>query len=208
MSRYCDAVCRLCRREGMKLFLKGAKCDTPKCPVSKRDYPPGMHTWRRGKASEYLRQLREKQKLKRTFGVQERQFRRYFAEAVRRKGNTGTNLLELFESRLDNVVYRMGFGLSRAHARQLINHSHFTVNGKRVDVASYQIRVGDVIAPAAKEKSRKQVEESIKNTQGMQTPSWLEIDAAGLKGTIIQKPTREEFPMPLREQLIVEMSSR
>src|SRR5262245_8294456 len=161
MSRLIDNKCKLCRREGMKLFLKGQRCFTEKCAVSRRDYPPGVHAQKRAKVTEYGVRLREKQKLKRIYGVAEKQFKLYFREAMRLKGNTGENLMMLLERRLDNVVLASGFALSRNHARQLINHGHFTVNGKWVDVASYQVRPGDVVAPRSREKTKKAVADAI-----------------------------------------------
>ena len=208
MSMTCDSVCRLCRREGIKLFLKGAKCDTPKCPLTRRDYAPGQHGWKHGKMSEFGRQLREKQKLKRFFGVMERQFRRYFKDARVSKGNTGNLLLQLFERRLDNVLTRMGFATSRAHARSLVVHGHIAVNGKRVDRPSYQLKLNDVITPNNTENARKVVGEASKMRAAGNVPSWVQVDAANLRGVLSQLPTRDEFPFQLQEQMIIEHCSR
>ena len=202
------AVCRLCRREREKLYLKGDRCYTDKCSVMRHPYPPGEHGQGRQKVSEYGLQLREKQKARRIYGVMERQFRRYFKEADRRKGVTGENLLQLLESRLDNVVYRLGFGRSRMEARQLVNHGHFAVNGRKVDIPSYLTRSGDVIA--VREGSRKkplfkQIAEA-RRDQG--TVDWLEVDFEKMEGRVIRVPQRDEIEVPLSEHLIVELYSR
>ncbi len=208
MGRHTSAVCRLCRREGMKLFLKGPRCDTAKCAVSRREYPPGMHSWRRGKFSEYGTQLREKQKLKRAYGVFDKQFRLYFAEAERQKGNTGENLLILLERRLDNVVYILGFASSRAQGRQLITHGHIAVNGGRVDIPSYLVRPGHVIEPYGSEKSKQLVKDSLEQSAEREMPSWLERNIDPPKGTVASLPTRDDITLPVQEQLIVEFSSK
>lgn len=208
MARFTGNVCKLCRREGMKLFLKGQRCFTEKCAVHRRNYPPGEHSHRRGKISEYGIQLREKQKLKRIYGVLERQFRLYFQEAERLPGNTGENLLTLLERRLDNVVLSAGLALSRNHARQLINHGHFRVNGRKVDIASFQVRQGDEIRPADKEKAKKVVGEALEVNSSMRVPTWLEIDREKSTARIANLPTREDVPHPIQEQLIVELCSK
>jgi len=213
MARYTDAVCKLCRREGMKLYLKGERCFTPKCALERRNYPPGQHgpTRRsRRKVSDFGRQLREKQKVRRIYGVYERQFRRYFRQAVKAKGMTGTALLQLLERRLDNVVYRMGLANSRAQARQLVTHGHITVNGHKVDIASYSVRPGDVIG--IKETSRKKryfKELAEEFGQGRTPPKWLAVDPANMSATVVALPEREDIQdITINEQLIVEYYSR
>jgi len=211
MARYTDAVCKLCRREGMKLFLKGDRCFT-KCPLEKKSYPPGQHgpTRRaRRKVSDYGRQLREKQKVRRIYGVYERQFRRYFRQAVQAKGMTGTALLQLLERRLDNVVYRMGLASSRAQARQLVTHGHIMVNGHKVDIASYSVRPGDVIT--VKERSRKSpyFKELAEDFGKKQTPpKWLSVNPDDMTATVVALPEREDIDITINEQLIVEFYSR
>ena len=208
MGRHTEAVCRLCRRERNKLYLKGDRCFSDKCGVVRHAYPPGEHGQARQKFSEYGQQLREKQKARRIYGVMERQFRRYFKEADRRKGVTGEILLQLLESRLDNVVYRMGLGRSRPEARQLVNHGHFMVNGRKVDIPSYLTRPGDVIA--VREASRKQpVFKQIAEARDQQgTVDWLTVDFEKLEGRVIRVPGREEIDVPLTEHLIIELYSR
>ncbi|MDZ4185064.1 MAG: 30S ribosomal protein S4 [Desulfuromonadales bacterium] len=208
MARYREAVCRLCRREKMKLFLKGDRCNSDKCAIERRNYPPGQHGQGRVKVSEYGRQLREKQKVRRIYGVQEKQFRSYFHEADRRKGVTGVTLLQLLEARLDNMVFRMGMTNSRAQARQLVKHGHFMVNGKRVDIPSYLTRVGDTIT--VREKSRKSVAilEAQQNLTSRGTPRWLEVDAKAFQGVVKELPNREDLTMPIEEHLIVELYSK
>ncbi|HOB86577.1 MAG TPA: 30S ribosomal protein S4 [Bacillota bacterium] len=208
MARYTGAVCRLCRRERMKLYLKGDRCYTDKCSVVRHPYPPGQHGQGRQKFSEYGLQLREKQKARRIYGVLEKQFRRYFKEADRRKGVTGEILLQLLESRLDNVVFRMGLARSRPEARQLVRHGHFQVNGRKVDIPSYLTRPGDQVA--VREKSRKlpvfkQIAEA-REQQGI--VDWLEVDFEKLSGRVLRIPQREEIDVPIQEQLIVELYSR
>lgn len=207
MARYTGPVCRLCRREGTKLFLKGDKCYTDKCPVSRRAYPPGQHGQARRKLSEYGVQLREKQKARRVYGVLEGQFRRYFERAESKKGVTGELLLQNLESRLDNVVYRMGLGSSRAEARQLVRHNHFLVNGRRVNIPSFLVRPGDEVA--VREQSRDKAHFKVL-TQGVArlTPAWLEVNLEDMKGKVLRLPTREEIDAPVQEQLIVELYSR
>lgn len=211
MARYTASVCRLCRREEEKLYLKGEKCYTEKCPVSRRPYAPGMHGKRaqfRRRTSEYGLQLREKQKARRIYGLLEAQFRRYFAEAERQTGVTGTNLLRMLEARLDNVVYRLGFGVSRNQARQIVLHGHVEVNGRKVNIASYQVKPGDVIAVRERSRRRPEYRELAQALEGRAVPDWLEIDAARLTGRVRSMPTREAIDIPLREQLIVEFYSR
>ncbi len=208
MARYTGAVCRLCRREGMKLYLKGDRCYSDKCAIINKAYAPGQHGTGRKKVSEYGIQLREKQKVRRIYGVQEKQFRIYFAHAARQKGVTGENLLRLLELRLDNVTYRLGFGTSRVDARQLVRHGHFTVNGKKVNIPSYLVKVGDVIAVREKSKASPKlvsVAEAVTNKQVMK---WLELDKANLVGKVINLPQREDIDLPITEQLIVELYSR
>ena len=208
MARCIENKCKLCRREGMKLFLKGQRCFTEKCAVSRRDYPPGVHAQKRAKVTEYGVRLREKQKLKRIYGVLERQFKLYFGEAERLKGNTGENLMTLLERRLDNVVLSAGFSLSRNHARQLINHGHFRVNGRRVDVASYRVRPGDVITPGTQENTRKIVSEALEVNKSQPVPGWLAVTADTLSARIVGLPRREDVPHPIQEQLIIELCSK
>jgi small subunit ribosomal protein S4 len=208
MSRIIDPKCRLCRREGMKLFLKGQRCFTEKCAVSRRDYPPGVHAQKRAKVTEYGVRLREKQKLKRIYGVGERQFKLYFNEAERLRGNTGENLMVLLERRLDNVVLASGFALSRNHARQLINHGHFRVNGRKVDVCSFQVRPGDVVTPGTKENTRKMVGEAIEVNKSQAIPAWLEVAGDALTAKVVGVPRREDVPHPIQEQLIIELCSK
>ena len=210
MARYTGSVCRLCRREGTKLFLKGDRCYSAKCAISKRPTPPGMHGQARAKKmSEYGMQLREKQKVRRTYGVLETQFRRTFDNADRMKGITGENLLSLLERRLDNVVYRLGFAMTRREARQLVNHAHFTVNGHKVNIPSYLVRVGDVIE--VKEGSRSSVafkRLTAEDAPMVTVPKWLERDKTALKGTVVTLPAREDIDMPIEEHLIVELYSK
>ena len=208
MARYTGNKCKLCRREGMKLFLKGQRCFTDKCALARRDYPPGVHAQKRSKVTDYGVRLREKQKLKRIYGVLERQFRLYFKEAERLKGNTGENLLMLLERRLDNVVLASGFALSRNHARQLINHGHFTVNDRRVDIASFQVRPGDVLKPASKDKTKKIVGEAVEVNKSQPVPAWLSVSGDAMEAKINGIPRREDVPHPIQEQLIIELCSK
>jgi len=208
MARYRDAKCRLCRREGMKLFLKGARCFTDKCAIERRNYPPGQHGLNRGKLTPFGIQLREKQKLKRIYRVLERQFRGYFKEAVRRPGVTGETLLQLLELRLDNVVFRLGLGLSRRQARQLVNHTHFLVNGKRVNIPSYQLRPGDTVAVAEGSKKAGAIVEALQATGGRRVPEWLRLDPGTMSGTVVSAPTRDQIETQVNEALIVEFYSR
>lgn len=208
MSRIIDPKCRMCRREGMPLFLKGQRCFTEKCAAKRRDYPPGVHAQKRPKVTEYGLRLREKQKLKRIYGVAERQFSLYFEEAERLTGNTGSNLMMLLERRLDNVVLAAGFALSRNHARQLVNHGHFKVNGRRVDVPSFQVRPGDVITPIANEKTRKSVAEAFEVNKALARPPWIEVQGDALTTRVVGIPRREDVAHPIKEQLIIELCSK
>ncbi len=208
MARYIGPVCRLCRREGIKLFLKGERCYTDKCAIERRSYPPGQHGQGRSKSTEYSLQLREKQKLKRIYGVLERQFRRVFALAERRRGITGENLLLLLESRLDNMIYRMGFAPSRSEARQLVRHGHFLINQRRVTIPSYFVKPGDEIL--VRESSRKivRIQESLELAQRRGVPEWLEVNKDTFAGRVRALPTRAELTLPINEQLIVELYSK
>ena len=208
MAVYSGPVCRLCRRDGVKLFLKGERCYTSKCAIERRKYPPGQHGQRQRKLADYGIQLREKQKLKRIYRVLERQFRSYFKEAVRRKGVTGEILLQLLELRLDNAVYRMGMGLSRRQARQLVNHEHFLVNGRKVNVPSYQLRPGDTIAVTESSKKAGAIVEALAATGGRRTPEWLSMDVNAMSGQVLAVPTREQIDTQVNEALIVEFYSR
>ena len=209
MARYTGSVCRMCRREGTKLFLKGEKCFSEKCALGKRPTPPGQHGQaRQRKPSEYGMQLREKQKVKRTYGVLERQFRRYYAEAARGKGNTGETLLSLLESRLDNVVYRMGFGSTRAEARQLVSHCAILVNGKKVNIPSYCVKAGDVISVREGAKKQVRIVEALALAGQNGFPAWVSVDATKMEGTFKSLPAREEIAHDINEALVVELYSR
>jgi len=209
LARNLDPKCRQCRREGEKLFLKGEKCFTDKCAIEKRNYPPGQHGQKRGtRLSDYGVQLREKQKIRRIYGVLESQFRDYYAEADRRKGVTGENLLQLLECRLDNVTYRMGLGSSRTEARQIVRHNSILVNGKRVNIPSYQVKPGDVIEVAERAKQQLRVKGAIEAAEQRGFPEWLEVDVKGLKGTFKAKPQRDELPSTINENLVVELYSK
>ncbi len=209
MARYSGPVCKLCRREGAKLFLKGTRCLSDKCAMERRNYPPGQHGRRRGRRpSDYNIQLREKQKVKRIYGVFERQFRKYFREAAQRRGITGAALLITLERRLDNVVYRMGLALSRPHARQIIRHGHIQVNGGRVDIPSYQASQGDAISVAPGSKKNAEIKTAAENASAGQFPAWLQVDHDALTGTVLQLPTREDIDVEIQEQLIVELYSK
>jgi len=208
MARYTGPVCRLCRREKMKLFLKGPKCDSMKCPIERRPYPPGEHGRGRIRESEYMIQLREKQKARRIYGVLERQFRRLYEEATRQKGITGENLLRMLESRLDNVVYRAAWGSSRNQARQLVRHGHVSVNGRRVTIPSYQIRKDDIIELRSKAQGMIAVQHNL-DTLDRTIPPWIEVDGSSrTKATVRDLPMREHIDVPVREQLIVELYSK
>ncbi len=208
MARYTDSKCRQCRREGGKLFLKGEKCFTEKCPVEKRAYAPGQHGQTRNRSSDYGLQLREKQKLRRIYGVQEQQFRNYYAEAARHKGSTGEGLLKLLESRLDNVVYRMGFGVSRSEARQLVRHNAITVNGRRVNIPSYGVRANDVIEINGAAKEQLRVKASVEAAEQRGIPEWLDVDTKGMKGIFKNVPERTDLPSEINESLVVALYSK
>ena len=208
MARYTDASCRLCRREGQKLFLKGTRCYTDKCAVARRAQAPGQHGAKKKKLSEYGVQLREKQKAKVFYGVLEGQFRKYFEMASNKKGITGDNLLQILESRLDNVVYRLGFGSSRAQARQLVNHGHFDVNGKKVDIASYLVKPRDVISVREIKKDTAIIKENVEANSAKPVPAWLEKDAENLSGKVIRLASREDVDLAVEEHLIVELYSK
>lgn len=208
MARYTDAKCRLCRREGAKLYLKGDRCYTDKCAISRRTYAPGQHGQSRKKMSEYGIQLREKQKVRRIYGILEKQFRGYFEIAERQKGVTGENLLRLLELRLDNVVYRMGFGESRAEARQLVRHGHFTVNGEKVNIPSYQVGLNDLVAVKPNSKSTDKFKGLAENAAAKTAPQWLSINAEMMEARVVALPVREDIDLPIEEHLIVELYSR
>jgi len=210
MARYTEAVCRLCRRDQKKLFLKGNKCNSEKCPVGKRAFAPGQHgpTKTRIKLSNYGLQLREKQKVKRMYGVLEKQFRGYFALASKSKGVTGKVLLQILERRLDNVIYRMGLGLSRNHARQIVRNNFVQVNDRRVNIPSYQIKTGDVVQIKAKEKNKKAFLDNLEMSKDRTVPSWLEFTAKDLKATVVRLPEKNDIQHPIEEQLIVEFYSK
>ncbi|MDP7556146.1 MAG: 30S ribosomal protein S4 [Nitrospinota bacterium] len=208
MARYKDSVCRLCRRENMKLFLKGERCLTNKCAVDKRSYPPGQHGQRRQKFSTYGIQLREKQKVKRIYGVLEKQFRSYFDKADRKKGITGENLLQLLERRLDNVIYRLGLTTSRKLARQLVRHNHFNLNKRKVNIPSLLVTKGDVVELKLKSIDIMPIHESLKKMETSHIPEWLSFDQDSLKATVLDEPKRENITVPIQEQLIVELYSK
>ncbi len=210
MGRYLGSSCKHCRREGMKLMLKGVRCEMAKCPVEKkqRNLAPGMHGWRRGRNSEYGVRLREKQKVKRYYGLFERQFMRYFHKAERIKGNTGETLLQLLERRLDNVVYKLNFAPSRKAARQLVSHGHIYVNGRKVNVSDYTIGIGDRITVKAAEKSVKRIKEQLETNPSFATQAWLQLVREKPEATVVALPTREDVQIPVEEQLVVEFCSR
>ncbi|MCD4831437.1 MAG: 30S ribosomal protein S4 [Anaerohalosphaeraceae bacterium] len=210
MGRYLDSSCKLCRREGMKLMLKGFRCETAKCPVEKRqrNLAPGMHGWKRSKNSDYGVRLREKQKVKRYYGVAEKQFSRYFKEAERIKGNTGEQLLTLLERRLDNVIYKLNFAPSRKSARQLISHGHIHVGGRKVDIPDFTVNIGDKITIKSSEKSKKRIKEQLETNSNFTTQGWLQLDASAPAATIVALPSREDVQLPIEEQLVVEFCSR
>jgi small subunit ribosomal protein S4 len=210
MARYTDAVCRLCRRQQEKLFLKGNRCNTDKCAVNKRNFPPGQHgsAKTRMKLSNYGLQMREKQKVKRIYGILERQFRTYFAMASKSKGVTGKVLLQILERRLDNCIFRMGFGLSRSHARQIVRHNHVAVNGKRVNIPSYLIEVADIISIQCKDKAKNKIKENLEYTKERTVPAWMEFVPAELKARVQRLPEKSDIAHPIEEQLIVELYSK
>lgn len=209
MARNTDPKCRQCRREGEKLFLKGEKCFTDKCAIERRSYAPGQHGQRSGaRLSDYGKQLREKQKMRRAYGVLERQFRSYYFEADRRKGITGENLLQILESRLDNVAYRMGFGASRAEARQIVRHNGILVNGKRVNIPSYLVRPGDVVEVAERAKNQLRIKAAVEAAEARGFPEWISVDTKALKGTFKALPARSELPATINEHLVIELYSK
>jgi small subunit ribosomal protein S4 len=208
MARYTGADCRLCRREGVKLFLKGDRCYSDKCGVERRPFPPGQAGKKRPRDSEYRVQLREKQKAKRTYGVLEKQFRNYYELASRQQGITGENLLRLLESRLDNVVYRLGFAASRDEARQSVRHNHILVNGKRVNIPSYRVRPGDLVSLAPKAREMIVVKAAIISSARVEVPGWLEVDVEKLQGSVLSLPKRDQIDLSVREQLIIELYSK
>ena len=208
MARYKDEQCRICRREGQKLFLKGERCYSDKCSINRRNYAPGQNGQKKAKLSEYGTQLREKQKTRLFYGVGEKQFRGYFEEASKTKGMTGVVLLQILESRLDNVVYRMGFGVSRPQARQLVTHGNIEVNGKKVDIASYQVKAGDVVAIREIRKDNPVVKENMEANSVRPIPEWLEVDREKMSGKVIRLANREDIDLPVEEHLIVELYSK
>jgi small subunit ribosomal protein S4 len=208
LARYTESVCRLCRREGMKLFLKGDRCFKDKCAIERRNYPPGQHGRRRSKLLGYGIQLREKQKVKRIYGLLERQFRLTFERAERRRGITGANLLEELERRLDNVVYSLGFAASRSQARQRERHGHVTVNSKKVTIPSYRVTKGEVIAIKEKSRSNDQIKAAVETARARGVPAWLDLSPEAFSGTVVELPKREDIKLPIQEQLIVELYSK
>ena len=208
MARYKDEQCRICRREGQKLFLKGSRCYTDKCSISRRNYAPGQNGQKKKKHSEYGTQLREKQKTKAFYGVGEKQFRKYFEMASNKKGITGENLLQILESRLDNVVYKLGFGSSRAQARMLVTHGHFDVNGKKVNIPSYLVKEGDIISIREIKKDSGVIKENMEVNAARPVPTWLEKDAEKLSGKVVRLASREDIDIPVEEHLIVELYSK
>ncbi len=208
MAKYIGSKCRQCRREGTKLFLKGEKCYTAKCAVENRAFPPGQHGQRRTRLSDYAGQLREKQKVRRIYGVLERQFRNYYKEAARLKGSTGENLLQLLERRLDNVVYRMGFGASRSEARQLVRHNAITVNGQKVNIPSYQVKASDVVAVAEGSRNQARIQAAVDFAQQRGVAEWLDVDPKKMEGVFKSVPERSELPPDINEHLIVELYSK
>lgn len=207
MARYTGPVCKLCRRERTKLFLKGDRCMTDRCSLERRSYPPGEHGRRRVKETDYLLQLREKQKARRVYGIMERQFRSYYKQALREKGKTGENLLRILESRLDNVVYRAGFAVSRKQARQMVSHGHVTVSGKKVNIPSYQVKTGEIIAIAPGSKDLDVVKEALGSFSREQAP-WLDVDKKKLEATVVETPSGVSLDVAIRDEMIVELYSR
>ena len=208
MARHTEAVCRLCRREGMKLFLKGDRCFKDKCSIERRNYPPGQHGRRRSKLLGYGIQLREKQKVKRIYGLLEQQFRLTFQRAERQKGITGANLLEQLERRLDNVVYSLGFAASRAQARQLVRHGHVAINGRKVTIPSFTVAKGQVVSIKEKSRANEQIKSSVETARARGVPSWLDLSPETFSGTVVELPKREDIKLPIAEQLIVELYSK
>ena len=208
MAKYIGPKCRLCRREGTKLFLKGEKCFSSKCSIENRGFPPGQHGQKRARLSDYALQLREKQKLRRIYGVLEKQFRNYYKQAARIKGSTGENLLQLLESRLDNVVYRMGFSTSRSEARQLVRHKGIMVNGQKVNIPSFQVKANDVVAVNEKSRNQVRIQVSLETFAGRETPDWLDVDTKKMQGTFKNAPDRSSLPPDINENLVVELYSK
>jgi small subunit ribosomal protein S4 len=208
MARYTDSKCRQCRREGGKLFLKGEKCFTEKCPVEKRAYAPGQHGQRKSRPSDYGTQLREKQKMRRIYGILERQFHGYYEEADRRRGSTGENLLKILEGRLDNVVFRMGFGASRSQARQLVRHNAILVNNQRVNIPSYQVQPNDVIEVAPKAREQLRIKGALEAAESRGFPAWVEVDAKAMKGTFKAVPERSDLPADIQESRVIALYSK
>ncbi len=208
MARYTEALCRLCRREGMKLFLKGTRCYTEKCAFERRKYPPGHHGHNRAKLSDYGLQLREKQKVRRIYGIMEKQFKNYFEKATKMKGVTGENLLKLLERRFDNVVYRMGFAINRRQARQLVRHGFFLINGKKIDIPSYLVKPGDIIEVVNDGKEKEVIKENLALAEQRGFPVWTEVVVEEMKGKFVRVPERDEIQLPVHEQLIVEFYSK
>jgi small subunit ribosomal protein S4 len=210
MGRYLGSSCKLCRREGMKLMLKGIRCETSKCPIEKRqrNVAPGMHGWRRGRGSDYGVRLREKQKVKRYYGLYETQFMRYFEEAEHTKGNTGEVLLSMLERRLDNVIYKLNFAPSRKTARQLITHGHIYINGKKIDIPDFVVRIGDKITVKSSEKSKKRIRAQLDTNPNYSAQGWLQLDLKTPSATIVALPTRQDVQLPIEEQLVVEFCSK
>lgn len=208
MGRYIGPLCRICRREGEKLFLKGDRCYTEKCSIERRKYPPGQHGQGYRKLSDYGLQLREKQKVRRMYGILERQFRRYFHEAEKKKGITGEVLLQLIECRLDSIVYRMGFATNRRRSRQLISHGHILVNGKVVNIPSYEVKAGDIVEVKESSRNIPDIADSLAKSEHRGLPTWLEVDTSNFRGKVLHIPSREEIQLPIQEQLIVELYSK
>ena len=210
MGRYLGSSCKHCRREGMKLMLKGIRCETAKCPVEKkqRNLAPGMHSWRRGRISEYGVRLREKQKVKRYYGLMEKQFMRYFHKAERMKGNTGELLLQLLERRLDNVVYKLNFAPSRKAAKQIVSHGHVYINGRKVNISDYTIKIGEKITVKGSDKSVKRIKEQLESNPNFTAQGWLQLDCEKPQATIVELPARDDVQIPIEEQLVVEFCSR
>ncbi len=208
MARYTGALCRICRREGEKLFLKGDRCYTEKCAIDRRKYPPGQHGQAYRKLSDYGIQLREKQKVRKIYGLLEREFRLYFLDAEREKGITGEVLLQLLESRLDNIVYRMGFAPNRRKARQFVTHGHFLVNGKMVSLPSYEVKAGDFVEVKESSRDIPEITDSLSKAEHRGIPPWVEVDSANMRGKVVHIPSREEIQLPVQEQLVVELYSK
>lgn len=208
VARYTESLCRICRREGEKLFLKGERCFTEKCAVERRKYPPGQHGQSRGKISDYGIQLREKQKARKSYGLVERQFRKYFRGAEKQKGITGEVLLQCLERRLDNVVFRMGFAINRREARQMITHGHFNVNGRKINIPSYLVKAGDIVEVKETSRDIPSISDNLSKIEHRGLPGWVEVDSSNFRGKVLHIPSREEMQLPFQEQLIVELYSK